>query len=346
MPEISFHTTFSNSQFLLSRVKNGSESGLRDAESYRFGFNGKEKVDELFESSGSAYDFGARLYDSRLGIFLSIDPRTKDFPFFSPYLYAADNPIRFIDVNGEGPGDPPFTINCVYFVKLKNPTAKIVYNSGLGTFTNRVSGLYDNSNTDDYTVNLQQYYYSDFFSGAVRAISSTWGSNTYITMGQNVQDGQVTGDGTDNTRGYLAQDKNGKWYGGMGNPPADAKVAFGGGIPVIVGGQKYAEEKSDEYLESKGYGLQNHPNVGKVIIGINTTDNSMVLVVSPDELEYGGLTLDVIRNGLAERGYDYVFSFDGGSSSTLIQDGNNELVSPSWYKDNTIPVGVTFSSGE
>ncbi|HBG70627.1 MAG: hypothetical protein A2W93_09615 [Bacteroidetes bacterium GWF2_43_63] len=51
------------------------------------------------------------------------------------------------------------------------------------------------------------------------------------------------------------------------------------------------------------------------------------------------------QSGLQRRGY-HRFGFDGGSSSTLIQDGNNELVSPSWYKDNTISVGVTFSSGE
>ncbi len=40
--------------------------------SYRYGFNGKEKDDEV-KGEGNSLDFGARMYDSRLGRFLSID---------------------------------------------------------------------------------------------------------------------------------------------------------------------------------------------------------------------------------------------------------------------------------
>lgn len=69
------------------------------------GFNGKRKDNEIYASDGTSYDFGARQYDSRLGRFWSVDPKTKQFASWSPYLFAANNPIRFIDVNGEGPGD-------------------------------------------------------------------------------------------------------------------------------------------------------------------------------------------------------------------------------------------------
>jgi RHS repeat-associated protein len=75
------------------------------AGAYRYGFNGKEKDDEI-KGGGNSYDFGARIYDSRLGRFLSVDPRTNDFPFMTPYCYAANNPIRLTDEDGEGPGDP------------------------------------------------------------------------------------------------------------------------------------------------------------------------------------------------------------------------------------------------
>jgi RHS repeat-associated protein len=71
---------------------------------YRYAFNGKEKDDETY-GEGNEYDFGARIHSSRLGQFLSIDPLTKKYPYWSPYLFAGNNPIRFIDVNGEGPGD-------------------------------------------------------------------------------------------------------------------------------------------------------------------------------------------------------------------------------------------------
>jgi len=42
-----------------------------DTDSYRFSFNSKEKDDETY-GGGYAYDFGARIYDSRLGRWFSI----------------------------------------------------------------------------------------------------------------------------------------------------------------------------------------------------------------------------------------------------------------------------------
>ncbi|OMP75485.1 RHS repeat domain-containing protein [[Flexibacter] sp. ATCC 35208] len=73
--------------------------------SYRYGFNGKENDNEV-KGEGNQITFEARIYDPRVGIFLSIDPRSSSYPYYSPYLFAGDNPIRLIDVNGEGPGDP------------------------------------------------------------------------------------------------------------------------------------------------------------------------------------------------------------------------------------------------
>jgi RHS repeat-associated protein len=80
-----------------------------DENAYRYGFNGKENDNEL-KRDGNSLDFGARIYDSRLGIFLSTDPREEEYPNQSPYVFAANNPIYLIDVNGEGPGVPPGTV--------------------------------------------------------------------------------------------------------------------------------------------------------------------------------------------------------------------------------------------
>lgn len=47
------------------------------------------------------------MYDSRVARFLSIDPLGLEFPFASPFCYALNSPLMFVDADGEGPGDPP-----------------------------------------------------------------------------------------------------------------------------------------------------------------------------------------------------------------------------------------------
>lgn len=70
-----------------------------NSNSTRYGFNGKEKDDEINVSGGS-YDFGNRLYDSRLGKWWSIDKLSSKYPFQSPYSFALNNPIYFVDPDG------------------------------------------------------------------------------------------------------------------------------------------------------------------------------------------------------------------------------------------------------
>lgn len=66
---------------------------------YTFGFNGQMKDDEVY-GEASAYDFGARLYDSRIGRWLSIDPLQKAYPSLSSYQGFANNPILMVDPTG------------------------------------------------------------------------------------------------------------------------------------------------------------------------------------------------------------------------------------------------------
>ena len=64
---------------------------------YRYGFNGKENDKDI---AADDYDFGARVYDGRIGRWLSLDPLQKKYPAESPYMYVGDNPIIFNDPDG------------------------------------------------------------------------------------------------------------------------------------------------------------------------------------------------------------------------------------------------------
>jgi RHS repeat-associated protein len=66
---------------------------------YRYGFNGMELDDEI-KGSGNSYDFGARMYDSRIGRWLSLDSKAKESPYDSPYLSFVNNPIYVVDPDG------------------------------------------------------------------------------------------------------------------------------------------------------------------------------------------------------------------------------------------------------
>jgi len=69
---------------------------------YRYGFNGKEQDSEI-KGTGNQYDYGFRIYDPRIGKFLSVDPLTSKYPFYSPYQFAGNSPIGAIDIDGLEP---------------------------------------------------------------------------------------------------------------------------------------------------------------------------------------------------------------------------------------------------
>jgi RHS repeat-associated protein len=66
---------------------------------YRYGFNGKENDNEV-KGEGNQQDYGMRIYDPRLGKFLSVDPMASKMPGEGPYSSMGNNPILNIDPDG------------------------------------------------------------------------------------------------------------------------------------------------------------------------------------------------------------------------------------------------------
>ena len=61
-------------------------------------YNGKELQDEI---DLDWYDYGARFYDAQIGRFTTQDAYAEKYINLTPYQYGANNPIRYIDINGD-----------------------------------------------------------------------------------------------------------------------------------------------------------------------------------------------------------------------------------------------------
>jgi RHS repeat-associated protein len=86
-----------NDYYPYGMLQPGRQFSLAD---YRYGFNGKENDNEVKGGDGLQQDYGMRIYDNRLGRFLSVDPLNKSYPMLTPYQFASNRPIDGIDLDG------------------------------------------------------------------------------------------------------------------------------------------------------------------------------------------------------------------------------------------------------
>jgi RHS repeat-associated protein len=93
---------------------------------YRFRFNGKEKDSETASDNFPiAIGIGARIYDGRLGRWLSLDPMIKEFVGFSAYNFGLNNPVFFIDPDGNEIKPPTKAfVNSPYYDLYKSLSSK------------------------------------------------------------------------------------------------------------------------------------------------------------------------------------------------------------------------------
>jgi RHS repeat-associated protein len=135
----------------------------RPAAAYRYGFNGKEKDDEMKGGEGNSIDYGFRMHDPRVGRFMSVDPLTKKFAELTPYQFSSNTPIWAIDLDGM---EAYFSNEGVFqkWGKDKSKTAQVivdnkvmslnvsemlnrahwVYGEGGGTMTNQLANALNN----------------------------------------------------------------------------------------------------------------------------------------------------------------------------------------------------------
>jgi RHS repeat-associated protein len=182
-------------------------------------------MDNEVKGTGNQYDYGMRMYDSRIGRPLSIDPLTAQYPGLTPYQFFSNNPIWFIDLDGlegvqyleikkmkDGTTVTKRIIEVDVYVATSKSVKSIHYKSAdLSTIKSNFKKKYNkgfedaSGNTVEFRFNVQEFD-ADATKPVEKDKQLTFDPDNYVET----KDGKIVPKGFVLQRGKLQGNKQGK----------------------------------------------------------------------------------------------------------------------------------------